>query len=58
MLYKTLLLLSVNINFFITIQTLNKILPVLIVDQQQINFIKNPTDHIIRLGPIYFEILI
>lgn len=41
MLYKTLLLLSVNINF-ITIQTLDKILPVLIVNQQQINSIKNP----------------
>lgn len=48
MLYKTLLLLSVNINF-ITIQTLNKILSVvLIVDQQQIYSIK--TQLIILLG--------
>lgn len=47
MLYKTLFLLSVNINF-IAIQTLNKILPVLIVDQQQINSIK--TQLIILLG--------
>lgn len=49
MLYKTLLLLSVNINF-ITIQTLKKILPVLIVDQQQINSIKNRIYHITVLG--------
>lgn len=47
MLYKTLLLLSVNINF-ISIQTLNKIVPVLIVDQQQINSIK--TQLIILIG--------